>query len=264
MEITLNKPNDNRNSMSDDEFWKNIEAQVDHAQNQINIHQKQRVFFIELLIAVIGFGFILNLLTSIVYDVMILNQQIKNSYFWIGGIIIVFGLSFYLLWRILTRYSPIKPRIRFELEPFSHIDNFEEAWSKTKEIIDQHQDEPKQTDPSPIIQELWDSIKTSFYDRPPYKSYLILIREIFDSRYVDFRFKTEYIDVKYQLDFLFYRWSMIERDKPNISIAITILEPYKPHADDVWDKYAILTLMMDISYIIGVGIENFIKKYEIK
>jgi len=248
--------------MSDDEFWAHIEAQVDHAQEQIKIHQQQRIFLIEVIFAVIGFGFILNLLTSIIYDVWILNQNIKNSNLWIGGLIIVLGFWFYLLRRIFTRYSPINPRIRFELEPFSVIDNFDEAWSKTEEIIDQHQNEPKQADPSPIIQELWDSIKTSFYDRPPFKSYLILTREIFTSRYVDFRFKTEYIDVKYQLDFLFLRSSMIERDKPSISITVTILEPHKPHADDVWDKYTILTLMMDISYIIRVGIENFIKKYE--
>lgn len=248
--------------MSDDEFWAHIEAQVDHAQDQIKIHQQRRLFYIEVIFAVIGFGFILNLLTSIVYDVMILNQQIKYANFIIGGIIIVLGLLFYLLRRIFSRYSPIKPRIRFELDPFSDIDNFEESWSKTKKIIDLHQDETKHADPSPIIQELWDSIKTSFDDRPPFKSYLILIREIFDSRYVDFRFETEYIDVKYQLDFLFSRWSMIERDKPIISITVTILEPHKPHADDVWDKYAILTLMGDISYIIRVGVENFNKKYD--
>jgi hypothetical protein len=135
-------------------------------------------------------------------------------------------------------------------------------WIKTKEIIDQHQDEPIQADPSPITQELWDSIKTSFYDRPPFKSYLILERELYHSRYVDFSFKTGYIDIKYQLDFLFNRSSMILEDEPYISITITILEPHKPHADDVWDKYAIGTLMMDISYIVRVGIENFIKKYE--
>ena len=250
--------------MPDDEFLTHIEAQVAHAQNQINIHQKQRIFFHELIIVVIGFSFFINLLSSLIYDVWVLHQQIKFSTFLISGIFIVLGFLLYLLWRILTRYSPIKPRIRFELEPFSHIDNFEEAWSKTKEIIDQHQDEPNQADPSPIIQELWDSIKTSFYDRPPYKSYLILISEFFHSRYVDFRFKTEYNDVKYQLDFLFHRWSMIERDKPNISITITILEPHKPHADDVWDKYAIFTLIMDISYVIRVGIENFNKKYDSK
>jgi len=50
--------------MSDDEFWAHIEAQVDHAQKQINIHQQQRLFFIEIIFAVICFGFILNLLTS--------------------------------------------------------------------------------------------------------------------------------------------------------------------------------------------------------
>ena len=133
---------------------------------------------------------------------------------WIGGIIVVLCLLYYQLRRILKRYSPIKPRIRFDLEPFRYISNFEESWSKTKEIIDQHQDKSKQADPSPIIQELWDSLKTRFYDRPPFKSYLILIREVFDSHYVDFRFETEYIDIKYQLDFLFFRWSMIERDKP--------------------------------------------------
>ena len=264
MEITLNKPNNNRNSISDDEFWAHIEAQVDHAQKQINIHQQQRIFLNELIIVVIGFSFFINLLSSLIYDVWILHQQIKFSNFLISGIFIVLGFLLYLLWRILTRYSPIKPRIRFELEPFSHIDNFEEAWLKTKEIIDQHQDEPLQADPSPIIQELWDSIKTSFYDRPPYKSNLILIRELFHSRYVDFSFETEYIDVKYQLDFLFHRTSIIEREKPGISITVTILEPYKPHADDVWDKYAIFTLMMDISYIIRIGVENFIKKYEKK
>lgn len=248
--------------MSDDELWTHIEAQVDHAQVQIKIHQQQRLFFIEVIFAVIGFGLILNLLTSIIYDVWILNQNIKNSNLWIGGIIIVLGFWFYLLRRIFKRYSPIKPRIRFELKPFSDINNFEEMWIKTKEIIDQHQDEPIQADPSPITQELWDSIKTSFYDRPPFKSYLILERELYHSRYVDFRFKTEYIDVKYQLDFLFNRSSMILEDEPIISITITILEPHKPHADDVWNKYAMLTLMMDISYIVRVGIENFIKKSE--
>lgn len=248
--------------MVDEEFWKNIEEQVYDAQNQINIHQKQRVFFIELIIAVIGFGFILNLLTSIVYDVMILNQQIKYSNFLIGGIIIVLCLLFYLLQQIYTRYSPGKPRIRFDIDPMNDIDNFDTLWLITNEIIDQHQDEPKHPDPSPIVQELWDSIKTSFNDRPPYKSDLILVRELFNSRYVDFMFKTEYIDVKYQLDFLFYRWSMIERDTPIISITVTILEPHKPHADNVWVINAIEVLMMDISYIIRVGIQNFIKKYE--
>jgi len=248
--------------MSDDEFWAHIVAQVDHAQDQIKIHQQQRIFLNEIIIVVIGFSLFINLLTSLIYDVWILHQQVKYSNFLISGVFIVLGLLFYQLWRILKRYSPIKSRIRFELDPFSDIDNFEESWSKTKEIIDLHQDETKQADPSPIIQELWDSMKTSFDDRPPFKSYLILIREIFDSRYVDFRFETEYIDVKYQLDFLFSRWSMIERDKPIITITVTILEPHKPHADDVWDKYAILTLMGDISYIIRVGVENFNKKYE--
>jgi hypothetical protein len=232
------------------------------AQKQIDIHQKQRIFLYQLIIIVIGFSFLINLLTSLVYDVWIFPQQIKNSILWISGIIIVLGALFYLLRRISKQYLPIKPRIRFELEPFSDIENFEEIWSKTKEIIDQRQNEPKQADPSPIIQELWDSIKTSFYDRPPYKSYLILIREIFTSHFVDFRFKTEYIDVKYQLDFLFHRGSFITNNMPIISITVTILEPYKPHADDIWDKPAILTLMMDISYIIRVGIENFIKKFE--
>jgi hypothetical protein len=247
--------------MSDDEFWAHIEAQVDHAQDQIKIHQQQRIFLIEVIFAVIGFGFILNLLTSIIYDVWILNQNIKYSNLWIGGTIIVLGFWFYLLRRIFTRYSPIKPRIRFELEPFSDINNFEEMWIKTKEIIDQHQ-EPIQADPNPFTQELWDSIKTSFYDRPPFKSYLILERELYHSRYVDFRFKTEYIDIKYQLDFLFNRSRIILEDEPIISI--TILEPHKPHADDVWVKDTIAVLMMDIEYIIQVGIENFIKKYEKK
>lgn len=248
--------------MSDDEFWTHIEAQVDHAQNQINIHQQQRIFLNELIIVVIVFSFLINLLTSLIYDVWILHQQIKYSNLWISGVFIVLGFSFYLLWRILKRYSPIKPRIRFDIDPMNDIDNFDTLWSKTKEIIDQHQDGPIQADPSPITQELWDSIKTSFYDRPPFKSYLILAREFYHSRYVDFSFKTEYIDVKYQLDFLFNRSSMILEDEPYISITITILEPHKPHADDVWDKYAVLTLMMDISYVIRVGIENFIKKYE--
>jgi len=248
--------------MSDDEFWGHIEAQVDHAQDQIKIHQQQRIFLSEIIIVVIVFSFLINLLTSLIYDVWILHQQIKYSNLWISSTFIVLGFSFYQLWRILKRYSPIKPRIRFELDPFDDIEHFEESWSKTKEIIDQHQDEPKQADLSPIIQELWDSIKTSFDDRPPFKSYLILMREIFDSRYVDFRFETEYIDIKYQLDFLFSRWSMIERDKPIISITVTILEPHKPHADDVWVKDAIAVLMMDIEYVIQVGIENFITKYE--
>ena len=248
--------------MSDDEYWKNIEAQVDQAQKQIDIHQKQRVFFIELIIAVIGFGFILNLLTSIVYDVMILNQQIKYSNFFIGGIVIVFGLLFYLLWRIFTRYSPSKPRIRFDIDLMNDIDNFDTLWSKTKEIISHHNKDEIPRDPSPVIQELWDSIKNSIFDRPPYKSYLILTREIFTSHYVDFRFKTEYLDVKYQLDILFHRSSILKNHEPEALVTVTILEPYKPHADDIWDKYAILTLMMDISYVIQVGIENFIKKYE--
>lgn len=248
--------------MSDDEFWAHIVAQVDHAQDQIKEHQKQRIFLTEVLFVVIIFSIIINLLTSMVYDVWILHQQFEYSNLWISGVFIVLCFSYILLRRAISRYLPIKPRIRFDFDPMNDIDNFDTLWSKTEEIIDLHQDETKQADPSPIIQELWDSIKTRFYDRPPFKSYLILQREVFDSRYVDFSFKTEYHDIKYQLDFLFFRWSMIERDKPIISITVTILEPQKPHADDVWDKYAILTMIQDISYIIRVGVEDFIKKYE--
>ena len=181
----------------------------------------------------------------------------------ISGIFIVLGFLLYLLWQILKRYSPIKPRIKFDIDPMIHIRNFDTLWSKTKEIIGQHQNEQTQADPSPIIQELWDSIKTSFYDRPPFKSYLILIRENFHSRFVVFNFTTEYINVKYQLDFHFTRSSMIERDKPIIHITVTILEPYKPQTDDIWNKYAIVNLMDDISYVVKVGIENFKKKYTI-
>jgi len=144
----------------------------------------------------------------------------------------------------------------------SDIDNFDTLWLKTKEIISKHKEDEIQRDPSPVIQELWDSIKNSIYERPPYKSYLILKRELYDSYYVDFRFETEYIDVKYQLDILFHRSSMLKNHEPEVLVTVTILEPYKPHADDIWDKYAILTLMMDISYVLRVGIENFNKKYE--
>ena len=112
------------------------------------------------------------------------------------------------------------------------------------------------------IQELWDSIKNSIFERPPYKSYLILKRELYDYYYVDFKFETEYLGVKYQLDILFHRSSMLKNHEPDVLVTVTILEPHKPHADDIWDKYAIITLMMDISYVIRVGIENFIKKYE--
>ncbi|GAJ02252.1 unnamed protein product, partial [marine sediment metagenome] len=179
-----------------------------------------------------------------------------------GGIIFVFGLLFYLLRRIITRYSPGKPRIRFDIDPLNDIKNFDTLWSKTKEVISHHNNDEIQHDPSPIIQELWDSIKTSFYDRPPFKSYLILTRERFDYYYVDFTFNTEYIDVKFQLDFLFHRSSLLKNHEPDVLVTVTILEPSKPHADDIWDKYAILTLMMDISYILRKGIENFNKKYE--
>jgi len=262
METTLNEPNNNRNSMVDAEYWANIEDQIDHAQSQINTHQQQRLFFIEVIFAVIGFGFLLNLLTSLIYDVWILNQQIKYANFFIGGIIIVSGLFYYQLKRIFSRYSPITPRIRFNINPMNDIDNFDTLWSKTKEIISHHDKDEIQRDPSPVIQELWDSIKNSMFERPPYKSYLILKRELYDYYYVDFKFETEYLGVKYQLDILFHRSSMLKNHEPDALVTVTILEPYKPHADNIWDKYAILTLTMDISYVLREGIVNFNKKYE--
>lgn len=248
--------------MVDDEFWARIETQIDYAQRQINIYQQQRLFFIEVIISVIGFGFLLNLLTSLIYDVWILNQQIKYANFFIGGIIIVSGLFYYLLRRIFSQYSPLIPRLRFDIDPMKYIDNFDTLWSKTKEILFHHNKDEIQRDPSPVIQELWDSIKNCIFDRPPYKSYLILKRELYDYYYVDFRFETEYLDVKCQLDILFHRSSMLRNHEPDVSVTVTILEPHKPNADVMWDKSAILTLMMDISYVIRVGIENFIKKYE--
>ena len=82
--------------------------------------------------------------------------------------------------------------------------------------------------------------------------------------YFDFRFETEYLNVKYQLDILFHRRSMLRERKPDLIVTATILEPYKPHADDIWDKYAILTMILDISYILRTGIENFNKKHDLE
>ena len=63
--------------MTDEEYWKDIEVQIERVRSKINIHQEQRLFFIELIIAVIGFGLLLNLLTSIVYDVLIKQEQAR-------------------------------------------------------------------------------------------------------------------------------------------------------------------------------------------
>ena len=63
--------------MTDEEYWKDIEVQIERVRSQINIHQEQRLFFIDLIIAVIGFGLLLNLLTSIVYDVLIKQEQAR-------------------------------------------------------------------------------------------------------------------------------------------------------------------------------------------
>ena len=94
--------------MSDDEFWEHIEAQVDHAHNQIKIHQQQRIFLNELIISVISFSFFINLLSSLIYDVWILHHQVKYSNFWISGIFIFSGFLFFLLLRSLRRFYLLK------------------------------------------------------------------------------------------------------------------------------------------------------------
>jgi hypothetical protein len=63
--------------VTDEEYWKDIEVQIERVRSKINIHQEQRLFFIELIIAIIGFGLLLNLLTSIVYDVLIKQEQAR-------------------------------------------------------------------------------------------------------------------------------------------------------------------------------------------
>jgi hypothetical protein len=103
-----------------------------------------------------------------------------------------------------------------------YIDNFDTLWSKTKEILFRINKDEIQRDPNPVIQELWDSIKNSIFERPPYKSYLTLKRELYDYHYVDFRFETEYLDVKCQLDILFQRSSMLRNHEPDVSVTVTI------------------------------------------
>lgn len=247
--------------MQDEEYWHNIEEQINLARSQMISHQQQRIFFIELLIAVIGVGFFINLLTSFVYDAWIKQEPVQYSSAYVFGLIVILGLSFYFLKRFRTQYSPIKPRIQFDIEILGNP-VFDKLWPKTMEIIAKHKEDKIQRDPSPVIQDLWDSIKNSIYERPPYNSYLILKRELYTSYYVDFRFETEYLDQKYVLNILFHRSSTLKNHEPMALVTITILEPHKPYADDVWDQYAILTLMMDVSYVLEVGIENFNKKHK--
>jgi len=62
--------------MDDEEYWNNIEEQINHARSQIFFHQ-QRIFFFELIIAVIGVGFLINLLPQL-FMMLGLNKKTYN------------------------------------------------------------------------------------------------------------------------------------------------------------------------------------------
>jgi hypothetical protein len=237
-----------------EEFWNDLKSQIEIAHSQIKIYQQQRFFLIEVLYAVLFLGFFINILSSIVYDSVISKQFTFHTFLGVCIILLAILASFLYLQKTVKKYSPLTPRIRFDIEPMIEIDEFDRTWLQATEILDRYQ--KNSSEQMAIIQELWNSIKNSLLERPPFKHHSEIIQEIFDDRYMILKFTNEYRNIKHEIEIQYVMKNIIDPN-PIIFISIKILEPSKPNADEIWNESTIVYLIMDITYIVETGVKRF-------
>lgn len=90
----------------------------------------------ELILAVFGIGFCVNLFSSFIYDVVIKHEYVSGSFIWIIFLAFIIIFLSYLIYYIFLKYSPKKPIIlKFFFNPMKYNDDLQEIEPELKEIL---------------------------------------------------------------------------------------------------------------------------------
>lgn len=235
-------------------FWEEnkIEDQIQKSKTLIKVHQENRKFTIELIIAVIGIGIFINLLTSLVYDVYIKHELVLGSSIWITLLAFITLFLFYLIYWIFLKYSPKQPiLIKIIFNPTKNNGYLQKIWPKLREILDDSENQ--------VFNKICDLFKGRIEYRPPLKLYWKLKKEVLDYRWVNYYYEGDIREVKTKLDITFGYSSILSKYDPWLSINVEILKPYLSGAEYVFEEETLMIIVEDVLYALETAIRNFLK-----
>ena len=241
--------------MTEKNFWDEVgyENQIREAEESIKHYQDIRKFGLGLLIAVFGLGSCINLLTSLLYDGIIKRETVPGASFWFVVLCLVISALLVSMYVIYSKYAPVKPLLRLDLNPMEWNDYLQEMEPKLNEILNVSEKE--------VIGEISELFKNRIDDRPPIRGLACweLKDEILGNLLMAFSYEGSIYargsDIKSNLEITFGRafrefW---------LNITIQIMKPGLSGSEAILDKSIVFIIIQDIMYALEMALKQFIE-----